>query len=740
MATETPYRSPEQDDLQALIEEARRRARRRRRGQVVMFAGVTAIVLGCVAVLVPGQSHLRVRQHRAAGVRAAPRPVAGGCLQAVGSFVALAFPDARDGWVVGSPAPAQGPPSPIEVLRTADEGKSWSCQWQARLTATQLVATSRRDAWVLAWQGTGCGDPVASGACKSVVAGTRDGRRWSVLSRPEQRFTQLAFASARAGVAAARTGTCREVNGMPPRRCPGRVMLTSDGGRHWRAALRTRGPIVAVAVSNGTLWAVETRLGLSDKSRPGHKPGLTILVSHDRGRSWSRAGSIDLWLAGPREQVQLLHSRGAPQLWLSVLDLDGCAMHGCSPNDLYVSTSAGRHWQVADARDVKDNFPGLGGCGLAGPIGIGLDPTGGAWSTESLPLAACSGPATVLFHATPPAQSGPPRWMVSHRWAAFEPTAQAWPTPSVGFLLGPDGLTRSTDHGKNWSQVLPAPAPAGPLQATGRSTAYAAQDSTDQGALLGTSDGGQHWQVHARLPGILTRVSFPSPRTGFAAGAVWVPLVGPRWNLYTNAGTTTRWRTLTRLPLRGGQQVAGLWMSSSRNGLMLSSSGFIWPQLQQGVGPATLWRTTDGGKAWTALRHLPVTRDQTVVGSSFTEAGTARWDGWLLVGGAPLRATTNTGKTWQPLPNAPALDGIDHVTGGFGVGWTGPHNGRIKLWQTSDGGKRWQPMPLPTDLPQGRLSNQLPVYESFASPRTGWLIADGYSWHTTSDGRSWQPT
>lgn len=705
-----------------------------------MFLGAAAVLLGCLLALVPGRSGVRVGRHQAVVVRAAPRSAGGGCLQSIGSFTALAFPNARDGWVSGSPAAAYDPASPLEVLQTADQGATWSCQWQARLTAAQLVATNRRDAWVLAWQGTGCGDPTASAACRSVVAGTRNGRRWSVLSRPAQRFTQLAFASARLGVAAARTGVCSDVNGLPPRHCPGRMMLTSDGGRHWRAVLDTAGPIVAVAASGGTLWAVQTRLGLNDKSRPSHKPGLTILVSHNGGRSWSGVGSINLWLAGPREQVQLLPGlRG--QLWLSVLDPDGCAMHGCSPDDLYVRTSGSTHWELADPRDAKDDIPGYSGCGLAGPIGLALDPAGGASATETIPLAACSGPATVLFHASAlNGSSRIPTWTVSHRWAAFEPTAQAWPTTSVGFLLGPTGLTRSTDAGRNWTQVLPAPTPAGPLEATGALTAYAAQDTTDQGALLQTRDAGQHWQVLAHLPGMLTTVSFPSPRTGFEAGAVWVPRVGPRWNLYATTGSSGRWRTLARLPLRSGQQVAGLWMNGSRDGLMLSSSGFIWPQMQEGVGPVTLWQTTDGGKTWTVLRHLPVTRTQVFVGASFTRAGPRRWDGWLLTGPAQLQATTNTGTTWQLVSGAPTLNGIDRVTPDFGVAWNGPHNGRIELWQTTDAGRRWQPVPLPRNLLQGHISNQRPVYESFASPTTGWLLADGSTWHTANGGRSWQQT
>ena len=677
-----------------------------------------------------GASQIRARYVSAHGTSRSPGSL--GCGAQSATLTSMAFPTAADGWVLAARNSSPGPASGSEILTTRNAGSSWSCQWRGALTPVQVLAVDPEHAWMLAWRGSGCGDMAAFARCASVVLGTRNGSNWSMLGRLSEGVTQLAFASPELGLAAARARTCREPRGLPPARCAGQVLRTTDGGRHWQAVLRTADPIVAVSAAHGTFWAVETRLGAG--ANFGHQPGLTVLVSHDGGRSWRVEGNIDLWLAGLRQRVNVLAGpRGS--LWLSVFELDGCAMHGCSPDDLWQSKNGGRTWTLSDPVDRADGVPGAG-CGVSGQIAIALQ-AGSAWAADGPPQATCERPAATLFHlAASSPRSSARGWVAVHRWASFWPGALAWPSRSTGYALGFSGLARSTDAGRSWTQVLPAAAPAANLDATGPLAAYGAQDATDQGAVLSTVTGGAAWRASGDLPIDVTAVRFISSRTGFAAGAAWLPAQDrPSWRLYATSNAGRSWRLRSAPPLDAGQQVSGLWMTASGLGLMLVSSGYTWPQVSSGVAPLALWQTHDGGRTWTRLRTVPLPSLQLLDGASFIRSG-GSWHGWLF-GSTGLKATTDSGRTWHSLPGAPRLNGVDFVNANFGVGWRGPHNGRIELWRTADGGHHWHRLSAPPALATGFNSPLLPISASFVTPQVGWLLANGATWRTTNAGHTW---
>ncbi len=403
-------------------------------------------------------------------------------------------------------------------------------------------------------------------------------------------------------------------------------------------------------------------------------------------------------------------------------------MHGCSPDDVWRSADAGRTWELADPVDHAEGFPGLA-CGVAGQIAPTLDPEGNAWSVSGPPQATCERPAATLFRGV---GGG---WRVAHRWATFRPTELAWPAPSVAYALGPAGLARSTDAGRTWVQVFPAPAPAAGIAAASATMAYGVQDATDQGALLATVGGGVDWGVRGDLPTALTGVQFVSARDGFAVGAAWIAARNrPSWQLYATADQGRSWALRSTLPPAAGEQVNGLWMAGPRRGLMLVSSGYIWPQIGGGVAPVALWQTLDGGRTWTKLRAVPLPPLGTLGAASFVDAG-AEWTGWLA-DSSGLSATDDSGRTWRPLPDAPSVDGVDLVTSSFGVGWSA-RNGRIWLGRTADGGRRWTPLPLPQALAGHANNIQDPVSVSFTNPAVGWLLADDATWRTTDGGQSW---
>jgi photosystem II stability/assembly factor-like uncharacterized protein len=642
------------------------------------------------------------------------------------SLSGMAFVSAADGWVLGSPSPPYSQLSGTEVLATRDAGGSWSCQWRGSLMPDQIDAVDPDHAWVLGGEGSGCGDFLPVHHCGSVLLGTTDGVRWARFYRTGEDVEQVAFLDATVGLAAARERSCQEPDGLPPAHCPGQVLLTGDGGRQWHVALRTLDPIVAVAASRGTLWAVETRLGLASKF--GHQPGVIVLVSRDSGRSWTTEAAIDLELAGLREQVRLLVGPRRA-LWLSVFDPDGCAMHGCGPDDLWHSGDGGETWHLLEPVDRAEGLPLE--CGIAGPISWALDPGGSALSVTEVPQATCERPAATLFRA-----GAGGRWAVAHRWPSFEPIALAWPAPSVAYALGFSGLARSTDGGRSWTQILPAPAPAAGLEAAGASMAFGVQTATDQGAVLATSDGGARWRIVGDLPTDVTGLRFVSSRIGFAVGAAWIfPNDKPSWRLYASADGGRSWKLRSTLPLRAGSQVNGLWMAGAERGLMLVSAGYIYPQMAGGVAPVALWQTFDGGRTWSRRRAVALPPLGVLGSAAFVLAGN-QWDGWLAEASG-LEATNNSGRAWHVIPGAPSLDGVDRVTPSFGAGWSA-HNGRIWLWRSADGGLHWTPLPLPQALRGDANNMEAPVSVSFINPTVGWLLADGAVWRTRNTGQTWE--
>ncbi len=342
-----------QDELQALIEDARQRARRRRRRFVMtLVLGVLIVTAGYEVLMAPGgtrrRSSTRLRVSQVAPIRTF------GCEGAGQALSALAFSNVADGWVLATPGTgSEAAAGGLEVLGTRDAGSSWSCEWASSFSPGQVVATDARHAWVLGWGDKGCRGQLSS-ECESAIGGTRTGRHWSLLAVIHQTVTQLAFSSSSFGIAAAYDSDCREPNGMPPSRCPGQILATSDGGRHWRSVLRIREPIIGVATYHGEFWAIEARLGVAGYKRG--RPGLTVLASTDRARSWKAAGRISLDTAGLRTEVDLVPGP-AGRLWLSALDQDSCAMHGCGTDGVWFSPDAGRTWRPATPEDRMDPLP-----------------------------------------------------------------------------------------------------------------------------------------------------------------------------------------------------------------------------------------------------------------------------------------------------------------------------------------------------------------------------------------------
>jgi photosystem II stability/assembly factor-like uncharacterized protein len=90
--------------------------------------------------------------------------------------------------------------------------------------------------------------------------------------------------------------------------------------------------------------------------------------------------------------------------------------------------------------------------------------------------------------------------------------------PGEAYAIGDqDTLSVTFDGGARWTQLLPAPAPVGLVDAVTATTALAAQESADAGAILRSGNGGRSWSQVAHLPGVVTRLDFWSASDGIAA-------------------------------------------------------------------------------------------------------------------------------------------------------------------------------------------------------------------------------
>src|SRR5581483_7064067 len=74
-------------------------------------------------------------------------------------------------------------------------------------------------------------------------------------------------------------------------RCPGRLLVTRDGGDHWTTVLSQPAPVFAAVSATGQLWAAETFPGVPGVTGP-HAVDLRFLTSTNGGHSWHPLGRV----------------------------------------------------------------------------------------------------------------------------------------------------------------------------------------------------------------------------------------------------------------------------------------------------------------------------------------------------------------------------------------------------------------------------------------------------------------
>ncbi|MBI3654535.1 MAG: hypothetical protein HY231_26190 [Acidobacteria bacterium] len=217
--------------------------------------------------------------------------------------------------------------------------------------------------------------------------------------------------------------------------------------------------------------------------------------------------------------------------------------------------------------------------------------------------------------------------------------------------------------------------------------------SPEGGPLLHTSDGGNSWQVIARITEVFSSIQFINPTTGWMAG------YAGRIERTDDGGRT--WKT-QRIE-REGDVLNALFFIDSEHGWAVGGRGLVL-------------RTTDGGTHWEPSPN-PRVEDLWAVRFATPERGWAVGEDGLIV------ATTDGGATWvqQKSGTNKALFGLALLPSGglVAVGESGTILRR-------EAGKDWQA------VHSGTLEMLNAV--AAADDQTLWAVGSGGALVTSTDG------
>ncbi|HTW08505.1 MAG TPA: hypothetical protein VME46_13395 [Acidimicrobiales bacterium] len=659
----------------------------------------------------------------------------------VATAAQVAFAGPVHGWLTVELSPPSGVGSDLtEIFATRDGGSTWQLQWTGAGVPEELAATSAEHASVLLRTGT-CSPGSAVRTCQARALATAllgtstGGQSWATVWASPYQLSNVAWSSPSTGLASLVTTTCLDqlpADGSPLPNCPGQVVATADGGRHWAPVLHLPGPVVGIGHTGAGAWLV-AQLARRRVSGAQAVEQTYLQLWGVQDRRWSPVGHMgggSVAFSGPETRVSLLApARG--WWWMTYDDPDSCAMHGCATVGSWYSRDSGRTWAPAP-------LPPLGAsqCGPDPDMPLAEAPTGVVYVSEGVNLAACSSPGGELERWDGRG------WQRTHIWPLATATELSWPGAATGFAIVDGGLAKTGDGGRAWQQVWPALSPTGRVAPLGALRAWAAGDLTDPGAVLATSDGGRRWSMVADLAGLVTAIDFPDASDGFV---VDLDPASNTWHLLSSSDGGHLWAERPGLPERagfGGQDfgVSSIWMEPGGSGLALTTTGAsLYGTF--GEGPAVVWETSDGGRTWQRNGQVPVGAGEVdCAGFVYRSGG---WYGVLEAAGtgygsaAVALVTRDGGARWERAGGFPIMNEVEVISPQLVVGWAQRGTGRPVMYLSHDSGARWVATALPEGASHPGVGIGAAASLTFSGAEDGWWQSGGEVWTTEDAGRRW---
>lgn len=609
-----------------------------------------------------------------------------------------------------------------------------------RFTQTEYsaVASYAKDGWVAGYEANLSGLPVRGSAFITRTAGAQ----WMRASTGSTIVTDLAFGSAAIGVAAGASPT----SGSD-------VLYTADGGRRWHPSLALRQDVLRVGffdARDGYLATARAIRFTADGGRTWHEEALPmqgvsdvvfasrdsgwaiaakgIYATTDGGQRWHLKFSAPASLVASGVSTGQLAMRGSEAGW-ALLRAQSCSGSGCETM-IVRTTDGGGHWQetalLPTAEATSTTPQGTAPQLLSAPQG------GLLWNGPSGLWQSAGGVTWRQIH--PAQQPG-----ATYTAIAVGAQGSAW-LIGKGFF-GSYVLTSAS--GGPWQQVRPAPFPVAAVDFVSAQRGYGIGTETDPDAILGTVDGGQHWQVLRDSPrGLPVSISFTSPLHGA------VTIEGNRERLLETSDGGKTWTFAGTLPA----PAESLSLAAGGRGVAVTETGGGWP-FTYGI-----FVTADGGRTWSAGAavpqklmppplHSPQTSPALVV-AAIGDPGVQYL--FSLDNRLPLLWSLSPGGRFLPLSvPAAATDAPQHYVGG-GISvpsaddvWLALQpaatGGPVRVLRSANGGQTFASLQLPAGISLDAQFGEGQLVSAIDN-RHAWLLTNVGVLETKDGGNSWSMT